>query len=54
MNIVTIDVETFYDDTYSLRKMTTEDYVRDPHFEVIGVAIKHNGCVWPPTHSSTA
>lgn len=34
------DFETFYDREYSLSKITTEAYVRDPRFEVIGVAIK--------------
>ena len=42
MDIVTIDFETYYDRDYSLSKMTTEAYVRDPRFEVIGVAIKVN------------
>jgi DNA polymerase I-like protein with 3'-5' exonuclease and polymerase domains len=43
MDIVTIDLETYYDREYSLSKMTTEAYVRDPRFEVVGVAIKVNG-----------
>ena len=38
--IITIDWETFYDKTFSLSKMTTEEYVRDDRFEVIGVGIK--------------
>jgi hypothetical protein len=38
--IVTIDFETYYDKEYSLSKMTTEEYIRDDRFEVIGVAIK--------------
>jgi len=42
MDIVTIDFETYYDRDYSLSKMTTEAYVRDPRFEVIGVAVKVN------------
>jgi DNA polymerase len=42
MDIVTIDFETYYDRDYSLSKMTTEAYIRDPRFEVIGVAIKVN------------
>lgn len=42
MDIVTIDMETYYDRDYSLSKMTTEAYVRDPRFEVIGVALKVN------------
>lgn len=35
-----LDLETFYDREFSLSKITTEAYVRDPRFEVIGVAIK--------------
>jgi len=42
MDIVTIDFETYYDREYSLSKMTTEAYVRDPRFEVIGVGVKIN------------
>jgi len=42
MDIVTIDFETYYDRDYSLSKMTTEAYVRDDRFEVIGVAVKVN------------
>jgi DNA polymerase I-like protein with 3'-5' exonuclease and polymerase domains len=40
MNIITIDFETYYSQTYSLSKMTTEEYVRGDEFEVIGVAVK--------------
>jgi DNA polymerase len=40
MNVLTIDFETYYDQQYSLSKMTTEEYVRDPRFEVIGVSVK--------------
>ena len=43
MDIVTIDLETYYSREYSLSKMTTEAYVRDPRFEVIGVGVKFNG-----------
>jgi DNA polymerase len=42
MDIVTIDFETYYDKEYSLSKMTTEAYIRDRRFEVIGVGIKVN------------
>jgi DNA polymerase len=42
MDIVTIDFETYYDKDFSLSKMTTEQYVRSPLFEVIGVGIKVN------------
>ena len=42
MDIVTIDMETYYDKDYSLSKMTTEQYVRSPQFEIIGVGVKVN------------
>jgi DNA polymerase len=42
MDIVTIDFETYYDRDYSLSKMTTEAYIRDPRFEVVGVSVKVN------------
>ena len=38
MNLITIDFETYYSREYSLTKMTTEEYIRSPFFEVIGVA----------------
>jgi hypothetical protein len=40
MNVITIDFETFYSQKFSLSKMTTEEYVRDSQFEVIGVAVR--------------
>ena len=42
MQIVTIDFETFYDTGFSLSRMTTEEYIQDDQFQVIGVAIKIN------------
>ncbi|NBS70749.1 hypothetical protein EBT31_17825, partial [bacterium] len=42
MNLITLDFETYYDKDYSLSKMTTEEYVRDDRFEVIGVGVKVN------------
>lgn len=38
--LITIDFETYYDKDFSLSKITTEEYVRDDRFEVIGVAVK--------------
>jgi DNA polymerase len=40
MQILTIDFETYYDRSYSLSKVTTEEYIRDEIFEVIGVSVK--------------
>lgn len=42
MNIITLDFETYYDRQFSLSKMTTEEYIRSPEFETIGVAVKEN------------
>ena len=42
MDILTIDFETYYSQTFSLSKLTTEEYIRDPQFETIGVAVKRN------------
>jgi len=42
MDIITIDFETYYAQGFSLSKITTEEYIRDPQFEVIGVAVKVN------------
>ena len=41
--VITLDFETFYSRDFSLTKYTTEEYVRSPQFETIGVAIKHGG-----------
>ncbi len=42
MDLITLDFETYYSKDYSLTKMTTEEYIRDPRFEVVGVGIKVN------------
>ncbi len=36
----TFDFETYYDDEYSLRKMTPVEYILDDRFEVIGCSVK--------------
>jgi hypothetical protein len=41
--IVTIDFETFFSDEYSLKKMTTEAYVRDQRFKAHGYAVRRPG-----------
>lgn len=38
--IVTLDFEIFYSSDFTLKKLGTEPYVRDPRFEVIGVGVK--------------
>ena len=40
MAFVTLDFETYYAKDFSLTKLTTEEYIRSPYFEVIGVGIK--------------
>jgi len=52
-----IDFETYYSREFSLSKMTTEEYIRSPQFEVIGVAVKRDKeeTVWfSGTHDATA
>ena len=48
MALAVVDFETFYDDHYSLRKMTTEEYIRDPQFQVIGFSLiqDHQPAEW--------
>ena len=40
MNLVTLDFETYYAQNFSLSKITTEQYIRDRRFEVIGLGLK--------------
>ena len=42
MNILTVDLETYYDKDYSLSKLQTDEYILDSRFEVIGVAVAEN------------
>ena len=48
MKILTLDMETYYDKTLGFKTQTTEEYIRDDRFEVIGVAVKedNNETVW--------
>jgi hypothetical protein len=40
MRLITLDFETYYSKTYSLSKMTTQEYIDSKEFEVIGVSVK--------------
>ena len=40
MHVIVIDFETMYDRGYSLSRVTTEEYIRDELFEVIGVSVQ--------------
>lgn len=42
MNVYVVDIESYYSKVYSLTKLTTQQYIDDPQFEVIGVAVKKN------------
>ncbi len=46
--IITIDFESFWSVDFTLTKLQTEPYIRDPRFEVIGVGVKigHGESVW--------
>ena len=43
MKVICIDFETYYSQTFSLTKVTTEEYIRSPEFETIGVAVQVDG-----------
>ena len=43
MNLAVLDFETFYSTEYTLKKMTTEAYVRDPRYKTHCCAIKAVG-----------
>ena len=44
VNLIVLDFETYFDNDYSLNKMTTEAYVRDSRFEAHGLGVRyHNG-----------
>lgn len=43
MNLITADIETYYtNDGLGFKTQTTEEYVNDPRFHVIGVSVKVN------------
>lgn len=38
--LITLDFETYHDDDYTLKKLSTSEYIRDPRFEAISCSIK--------------
>lgn len=42
MGLTVVDFETYYDDAYSLKKLTTEEYLRSPLYETIGFSLFHD------------
>ena len=40
MKLITLDFETYYTKEFGFSRLTTEEYIRDPRFEVIGVAVQ--------------
>ena len=40
LSLITLDFETYYSKSFSLSRLPTEEYIRSPEFEVIGVGIK--------------
>lgn len=48
--LVVIDFETFWNDDYTLRKLSTSEYVRDPRFkaQMVGIKIGSKPTKWYP------
>lgn len=42
MDTLVIDLESYFDPKYSLKKLPTLTYIRDPRFQLHGLAAKHN------------
>jgi len=42
-----IDFETYFDDDYTLKKLTTEEYIRSNYFDPFGAAVlEQSDCTW--------
>ena len=52
IKLLTLDFETYYAQDFTLSKLSTESYIRDPRFEVIGVSVKVDDGV-PVWHTGT-
>lgn len=46
--LVTVDFETFFDTDYTLKKMSTSEYIRDPRFkaQMVGIKIGNKATKW--------
>jgi len=53
IDFATIDFETYYDKDYTLSKMQTDEYIKDPRFEIIGVSAKPCSSSEPTWFSGT-
>src|SRR6266851_1147132 len=40
---ICLDFETYYDADYTLKKLTTEEYIRDQRFEALCLGVSENG-----------
>jgi len=47
MRLVCLDLETFFSDEFTLKKLSTEAYIRDPRFKAHGAAIKWDANTLP-------
>lgn len=56
MDLLYFDVETYYDQNYSLRNLTTAEYIMEHRFEALGaaVAINDEPSRWVPAKALTA
>jgi DNA polymerase len=51
MKTITLDFETYFDDEYTLKKLTTEEYIRDERFEALCLGLHVDGhSHWFPQH----
>ena len=54
MQIICLDFESYFDQDYSLSKLTTENYVRDKRFSTHGAAIKWSADTLPQWYDERA
>ena len=55
--LVTLDIESYYDQNYTLKKLSTSEYIRDRRFEAMCVGIKIDkakAIVYPPEEIKAA